>query len=99
MLYLENIVKRANSNVSPRQVKREEGKLVQQPERLSAKLQDSEKIPCFRCGKTLTEGEKNLYDHQTRCLIYVTSSKNPNNRYLMLQSFQFEARTSLKDEF
>ena len=96
---MENIVKGANSNASPRQVEKEEKKLIQQPEQLSAELQDVKKIPCFRCGKTLTEGEKNLYDHQTRCLNYVTSSNNPNKRYLTLQSFQFEARSSLKDDF
>ena len=45
---MENIVKGANSHVSPRQVEKEEKKLVQQPERLSADLQDLKKIPCFR---------------------------------------------------
>ena len=99
ILDMENIVKGANSNVSPHQVEKEEKKVVQQPERLSAELQDSKKIPCFRCGETLTEGEKTLYDHQTRCLNYVTSSNNPNKRYLTLQAFQFEARSSLKDDF
>ena len=96
---MENIVKGANSSVFPRQVEKEEKKLVQQPERLSAELQDLKKIPCFRCEITLTEGERNLYNHQTRCLNYVSSSNNPNKRYLTLQSFQFEARSSLKDDF
>ena len=45
---MENIVKGANSHVSPHQVEKEEKKLVQQPERLSADLQDLKKIPCFR---------------------------------------------------
>jgi len=95
---MENIVKGANSDVSLR-LRQGEKKLVQQPEGFSAELQDSKKIPCFRCGKTLSEGEKTLYDHQTRCLNYVTSSNNPNKRYLTLQAFQFEARSSLKDDF
>ena len=99
ILDMDNIVKDANSNISPHQVKKEEKKLLQKPEQLSVELQDSKKIPCFRCSKTLTEGEKTLYDHQTRCLNYVTSSNNPNKRYLTLQSFQFEARRSLKDDF
>ena len=67
ILDMENIVKGANSYVSPHQVEKEEKKLVQQPERLCFEWQDSKKIPCFRCGETLTEGEKNLDDHQTRC--------------------------------
>ena len=99
ILDMENIVKGANSNVSQHQIEKEEKKLVQQPERLSAELQDSKKIPCFRCGETLTEGEKNLYDHQTSCLNYVRSSNNPSKRYMTLQSFQVEARSSLKDDF
>ena len=99
ILDMENIVKGANSNVPPHQVEKEEKKVAQQPERSSAELQDTKKIPCFRCGETLTEGEKTLYDHQTRCLNYVTSSNNPNKRYLTLQAFEFEARSSLKDDF
>ena len=63
-----NIVKKANSDVSPRQVETEDQKSVTQPERLSAALQDLKKIPCFKCGETLTGGEKNLYDYQTSCL-------------------------------
>ena len=94
-LDIENIVKGANSNISPHQVDKEEKKLVQQPERLSAELQDSKKISCFRCEETLT-GEKNLYDHQTSCLNYVRSSNNPSKRYLTLQSFKFKASSSLK---
>ena len=99
ILDMENIVKGANSDVFPLQVEKEEKKLVQQPERLSVELQYLKKIPCFRCGKTLTEWERNLYDHQTRCLNCVSSSNNPNKWYLTLQSFQFEGRGSLQDDF
>ena len=74
---MENIVKRANSNVSPRQVEMEENELVQQPELWSAELQNSKKMPCFRCVETLS-GEKNWYDRQTSCVNYVRSSNNPN---------------------
>ena len=63
---MENILQGANSNVSLHQVEKEEKKLLQQPERLSVKLQDSKKIPCLRRREILTEGEKTLYDHQTR---------------------------------
>ena len=95
---MENIVKGANSKISPCQLEKEETKLVQQPEQLSAELQDSKKMSCFRCGETLN-GEKNMYDHQTNCLNYVRSSNNPSKRYLTLQLFQFEAMSSLKDDF
>ena len=96
---MENIVKRANSDVSPQQVETEDKKLVELPELLSAELQDLKKMPCFRYRETLTGGEKNFYDHQTSCLNYVRSSNNPSKRYMTLESFQFKARSSLKDDF
>ena len=77
---------------------KEEKKIVQQPKRLSTELQDSKKMLCFSCGKTFT-AEKNINDHQTSCLNYVKSSNNPSKRYLTLQSFEFEARNSLKEDF
>ena len=90
--------KGVNNNVSPRQVKRDEKKLIQQPKQLTAELQDLNKLTCYRCGETFDE-EKKLYDHQTGCLNYVVSCSNPEKRYLTLQSFQFEARSSLKEDF
>ena len=49
--------KGVNNNVSPRQVKRDEKKLIQQPKQLTAELQDLNKLTCFRCGVTF-DGKK-----------------------------------------
>ena len=53
---------------------------------------------CFRCGVVFNQ-EIRLHYHQNICLYNLTNSENLKKRQLTLQTFEYEARKSIKDDF
>ena len=53
---------------------------------------------CFRCEVVFNQ-EIHLHYHQNICLYNLTNSKDLKKRQLTLQTFEYEARKSIKDDF
>ena len=53
---------------------------------------------CFRC-ETVLRLEIHLHYHQNICLCNLTNSNTLKKRQLTLQTFEYEARKSIKDDF
>ena len=53
---------------------------------------------CFRCEVVFNQ-EIHLHYHKNICLYNLTNSKDLKKRQLTFQTFEYEARKSIKDDF